>query len=381
MLYRLQSELTVLEEKGNLRHLPEFRYEGRHVIDGERRLLNLSTNDYLGLAMDSGLRQEFLHSIRQDDFLFSASSSRLLTGNHAEYERLETHLADLYGTESALVFNSGYHMNAGILPAVCDSRTLVLADKLVHASLIDGIRLSKAKLLRYRHNDNDHAEALTAAYHALYDTVIVATESVFSMDGDVADLRGLIGIKKRYRNVYLYVDEAHAVGVRGENGLGCAEEQGCIGDIDFLVGTFGKALASVGGFLVCRSVIRDCLVNRMRPLVFTTGLPPVNVRWTRFVLERLAGFGDSRAHLDHIARRLRQRMAAKGYACPSASHIVPLVIGDSAETVRRAEEFRNKGFHLMPVRPPSVPDGGARIRISLNAAVTDEDVEKLAECL
>ena len=241
---QMQQELQGLKECSNLRTLPALIHEGREVIAGGQRMLNLSSNDYLGLAADRTLREEFLQELTADSFLPTSSSSRLLTGNFTVYAELEQTLAQLFGTEAALVFNSGYHANTGILPAVSDTQTLILADKLVHASLIDGIRLSSAKCIRYRHNDLKQLERLLAENHAAYRQVIVVTESIFSMDGDIADLKELVRLKQMYENVLLYVDEAHAFGARGEQGLGCAEETGCIQEIDFLVGTFGKAASS-----------------------------------------------------------------------------------------------------------------------------------------
>ena len=160
----------------------------------------------------------------------------------------------------------------GILPAVSDTQTLILADKLVHASIIDGIRLSTARCIRFRHNDLVQLERLLEQHHATFRQLIIVTESIFSMDGDQADLTALVRLKKRYSNVLLYVDEAHAFGVRGLRGLGCAEETGCIRDIDFLVGTFGKAAASAGAYIACCRTIREYLVNRMRTFIFTTAL-------------------------------------------------------------------------------------------------------------
>lgn len=237
----MQQELQLLEEHSNLRRLPRMVHDGRDVIVNGKRMLNLSSNDYLGLASDRALREEFLRTLTPDTFLPTSSSSRLLTGNFTVYEELEAELARLFGTEAALVFNSGYHANTGILPAVSDAQTLILADKLVHASLIDGIRLSAAKCIRYRHNDLAQLERLLKEHHSAFRQIIIVTESIFSMDGDQADLPALAELKRRYGNVLLYVDEAHAFGVRGRQGLGCAEESGCTGDIDFLVGTFGKA--------------------------------------------------------------------------------------------------------------------------------------------
>lgn len=374
---QMQQELQELKEKSNLRKLPAITHEGRNVIVDGQRMLNLSSNDYLGLANDRKLRQEFRETLTTETFLPTSSSSRLLTGNFSIYDRLEQQLADGFGTEAALTFNSGYHANTGILPAVSNTHTLILADKLVHASLIDGIRLSTAKCIRYRHNEYNQLERLLQVNHSEYKRIIVVTESIFSMDGDEADLRELVRLKKQYPNVLLYVDEAHAFGVRGQRGLGCAEEQDCINDIDFLVGTFGKALASAGAYIVCRKVIREYLINKMRTFIFTTALPPVTVQWTSFMLERLAGFRQRRETLRFLSNQLREALKNKGYDCPSTSHIVPLITGESCVAIRKAEELQRKGFYALPVRPPTVPEGTSRIRFSLTAEVRESEMEKL----
>ena len=191
--------------------------------------------------------------------------------------------------------------------------------------------------------------------------MIIVTESIFSMDGDEADLPRLIKLKQKYPNILLYVDEAHAVGIRGAGGLGCAEAYGCIADIDFLVGTFGKALASAGAYVVCRQVIRDYLINKMRP----------------FVLRHLAEYQEKREHLAAISKCLRVALREKGYSSTSVSQIVPMVAGESATALQIAKELQRKGFYALPVRPPTVPEGTSRIRFSLTADVTDEEVEKL----
>lgn len=374
---QMQQELQELKEHSNLRRLPQMTHDGREVVVNGKRMLNLSSNDYLGLAADRELREEFLKSLTPDTFLPTSSSSRLLTGNFSVYEELEAELVALFGTEAALVFNSGYHANMGILPAVSNTQTLILADKLIHASIIDGIRLSSARCIRYKHNDLSQLKRLLEQNHADYQQIIIVTESIFSMDGDEADLKALVQLKQSYDNVLLYVDEAHAFGVRGEHGLGCAEEAGCIQDIDFLVGTFGKAAASVGAYIVCTKVVREYLVNRMRTLIFTTALPPINIAWTLFIVRKLAGMQKRREHLAHISRILRKTLLAKGYACPSMSHIVPMVIGPSADAVLRAEELQRHGFYALPVRPPTVPEGTSRIRFSLTAEIREEEIKAL----
>lgn len=373
----MQQELQELQEHSNLRRLPQMVHDGRDVVVNGRRMLNLSSNDYLGLATDKELREEFLQTLTPETFLPTSSSSRLLTGNFSIYDELEAELARLFGTEAALVFNSGYHANTGILPAVSNAQTLILADKLVHASIIDGIRLSPARCIRYRHNDLVQLERLLVQNHTEYRQIIIVTESLFSMDGDQADLQELVRLKLNYDNVLLYVDEAHAFGVRGKHGLGCAEETGCIRDIDFLVGTFGKAAASAGAYIVCRRAIREYLVNRMRTLIFTTALPPVNIAWTLFIVRRLPGMQERREHLSALSRMLKEALQARGYACPSVSHIVPMIIGPSADTVLRAEALQRHGFYALPVRPPTVPEGTSRIRFSLTAEIKKEEIEEL----
>jgi len=380
-LDHINQELQTLKEKRNYRSLPPLIHDGRDVILSGQRMLNLSSNDYLGLANDVSLREEFLKTITPETFLPTSSSSRLLTGNFTDYQKLEQQLAVLFGTESALIFNSGYHANTGILPAISNAHTLILADKLVHASLIDGIKLSTAKCIRYRHNDIAQLQRLISENHNTYEQIIIVTESIFSMDGDEADLRALVQLKSSYSNILLYVDEAHAFGVRGEKGLGCAEEQGCINDIDFLVGTFGKAIASTGAYIVCRQLVREYLINKMRTFIFTTALPPINIQWTSWVLKHLPDLQSKRIHLLQISKKLMEALTAQGFHCPSVSHIVPMIVGASEDTLLKAEELQRKGFYALPVRPPTVPEGTSRIRFSLTADITEHEIDQLIKLI
>ncbi len=380
-----EEKLKELSISGNLRSLPDVIHEGKYIISGESRMLNLSSNDYLGLASDPDCRimADFLEEVAQAGLssatLLSSVSSRLLTGTYAVHSDLERLLCDLSGKEAALVLSSGYHMNIGILPAVTDAGTLILADKLVHASIIDGIRLSQAKSVRYRHQDLERLDALVSRYSKEYGRIIIVTESIFSMDGDVSDLRALAEIKRRYPGVMLYVDEAHAVGVRGETGMGVAQEQGVISDIDFLCGTFGKAIASAGAYVLCSKMMREFLVNRMRSLIFTTALPPLNMLWTLRVLENLGAMSDRRERLAANAAAVRASLEAAGLECPSQSHIIPVMAGESVRALSMAEMIQKKGFYLLPVRPPTVPEGTSRLRISLTAAVTEKETCTLME--
>lgn len=377
---RYSSKLDKIKEAGNYRWLRDIQHNGFLIHDEGREMLNLSSNDYLGLSSNPRLIQEFRAETDVMALPYSAVSSRLLSGNHEYYKMLENDLADIYDKEAALVFNSGYHANIGILPALAGKKDLIVADKLVHASTIDGIMLSEAEMLRFRHSDYEHLRNLLVQHREKYENVFIVTESVFSMDGDIADLQQLCEIKKEF-DAFLYVDEAHAVGVRGTNGLGCCEEQACMEDIDFIVGTFGKAFASVGAFVVCEELFREFLINTQRSLIFTTALPPVNVAWTRFVLNRMPDFYDLRMKLAEVSAKLRGVLQERGFETRGESHIVPMICGSNENSVEMSELLRDNGFFVLPVRYPTVPKNEARIRFSLNASIPIEDYDCLFEFL
>ncbi|AWL29752.1 8-amino-7-oxononanoate synthase [Acinetobacter defluvii] len=383
LLEHFSIQLDDLKQQGNFRQFTTNIQQGRYIQINDRNMLNLASNDYLGLNADLQLREQFFDETPNDQRWMSSTSSRLLTGNFPEYEQLEESLSQAFHGRAALLFNSGYHMNIGILPALADSKTLILADKLIHASMIDGIRLSTAKYVRYRHNDLAHLTQLLQKYHEdeAYDRIIVVTESIFSMDGDETDLAELVRIKKQFAKVMLYVDEAHAIGVRGEQGLGCAEQYGVIDDIDLLVGTFGKAIASVGGYLMCHAIIRDYLINAMRPLIFSTAQPPICMAWTNFIFQKILNLNPQRQHLHTMSQMLQQNVQTKGFDCPSTSHIVPVIIGASTQTVEKAKTLQDAGFYIMPVRPPTVPQHRSRLRVSLTAQITHTDLDQLTQLL
>lgn len=380
---RMEEELRRLSATGNLRSLPGGTHHGRYLERDGRRMLNLSSNDYLGLASGTDLWARFLPTLRPEDCLPTSASARLLTGDYPIARRLERLLATLYGAEAALTFGSGYHANVGILPAIATADTLILADKLVHASLIDGIRLAApARCVRYRHNDMHQLERLMREHRNRSNgPIVVVTESIFSMDGDRAPLDTLVGLKRRYGNVMLYVDEAHAFGARGPQGLGLAEEMGLQKDIDLLIGTFGKAAASMGAFVVCKDVVCRYLMNRMRPFIFSTALPPALMAWTHHVVSQLPAMADRRRRLTDLSDRLRRALADLGIVTPSESHIIPLIVGPSTEAVQRAEALQEAGYYVLAVRPPTVPPGTSRIRLSLTAAVEPAEVEGLARAV
>ncbi|MCE8179312.1 8-amino-7-oxononanoate synthase [Porphyromonas gingivalis] len=378
---KYKAELQELEESGSLRQLRNLVHDGSYIIEEERRMLNLSSNDYLGLTAREDLINEFYTSISGEDRLPGSCSSRLLTGNSTAYDRLERTIAERFGRESSLIFNSGYHLNTGVLPALVDGRTLIVADRLVHASIIDGIRLCGTPFERFRHNDPEHLERILHKNKDLYSRIIIAVESIYSMDGDVADLPSLVGLKELYPTVELYVDEAHAIGVRGKTGLGLAEETATIGKIDYLVGTFGKALASMGAYIVCDNVVREYLINRSRSLIFSTALPPATIGWTELIFRRLPEFVMERKRLEDSATLLRDAIKGKGIEMPSSSHIIPYMVGENAPCIALAEHLQDNGFFVLPIRHPTVPLHTARLRFSLTAALDTASIYKLIDIL
>ena len=386
--------ISRLQETGRLRQLrPIAGRQGCRVRFQGRELLNLTSNDYLGIAGDSRLLRRFYEGMDTDNLLagfgLGASSSRLLTGDTDMAHDLEQELATAYRRSAALhpsveraalLFNSGYHANIGILPALLGKNDLILSDKLNHASLHDGMQLCRAAHKRFAHRDYDQLEEMLTTSRHHYERVVIVSESVFSMDGDVADLGRLVRLKHQF-DALLYLDEAHAVGLYGEMGLGKAEEQGVIADIDLLVGTFGKAFASIGAFVICNQDIREYLVNRSRSLIFTTALPPVVLHWNRFVFQRQQTMTKQREHLAAMAQEMRQALREHGLATAGSTNIIPYIIGDDRKTVRLAESMQEHGFLIFPVRPPAVPEGTARFRLSLTADMNWQDLRELPEIL
>jgi 8-amino-7-oxononanoate synthase len=381
---RIRAKLGELEAGGNLRELKTIEPSGKFALWEGRKYLNLSSNDYLGLGARPELLEEFYRplaaNLKDRRFALSASSSRLLTGNHPAYEKLEGRLGTLYGGRSALVFNSGYHANVGLLPALAGPKDLILCDKLNHASIIDGMLLSGAKFRRYPHLGYDALEKILADSREEFENVFLVTESVFSMDGDLADLKKLAALKKKYDAV-LIVDEAHAVGVFGETGLGLCEAQGVLSEIDLIIGTFGKALCSAGAYGIMSPEVKEFLVNAMRPLIFTTGLPPASVAWSAFVLDKVASMKAERENLSRLSAKLREGLAGAGCQTLGESQIVPLVVGENQAALALAERLREAGLLVFAIRPPTVPKNTARLRFSLSSALDDSDISRVLAAL
>ncbi|WP_297056400.1 8-amino-7-oxononanoate synthase [Thermosulfurimonas sp.] len=374
----IRRELEELERKGRLRRLRTVEARrGPWVRVSGRWLLNLSSNDYLGFSAEPPEISALTEILER--FGLGAGAARLLSGNHALYAELEEELARLY-RRPALIFSSGYLANLGVLSGLCGRRDAIFSDKLVHASLIDGMRLSGAAFYRYPHLDLEALEGLLKKHRGKHRRAVILTESVFSMDGDFPDLSALSELSARYEAL-LVVDEAHAVGVFGEKGLGLCEELGVLSRVDVLVGTFGKALGSYGAFVVAREEIRELLVNRARSFIFTTALPAVVVAGALAGLKRAVAAGDRRKRVRGLSRFLREALRLPSQGLSSEVPIVPVILGEDRKALSVSERLYEAGFLAPAIRPPTVPEGTARLRLSLSATMKEQDLLRLAEHL
>ncbi len=342
-------------------------------------MLNLSSNDYLGIASNASLRKEFLETVLDMESIpsFGSSSSRLLTGNFDEHDQLEQKISSLYNRESALIFNSGYHMNSGIIPPLMEKGDLILSDKLNHASIIDGILLSKAEYYRFNHGDIEQLELILEKHRGNAKNAMIITESLFSMDGDIPDLVRITELSKKY-NTLLYVDEAHSFGVYGKQGLGLCEELNIIDKVDIIGGTFGKSAASTGAFIVCENEVKELLINKCRSVIFSTNISPLQTAWTRFVLDRIVQMQVERCHLKNISTILTGGSPKLIKCDENWSMITPIITGTDKSALDLAEFLQSNGYYALPIRPPTVPVNSARVRLSLTADMTFEEVTGLS---
>ncbi len=369
-----ETELYELELRHLLRKPVVIEsYEGPHVtIDGKRYLL-MCSNDYLGLSGHPALREAAQKAISR--FGFGAGASRLISGTSALHRELEHRIARLKQTEAAILFNTGYGANTGIIPAIAGEDDVILSDRLNHASIIDGCRLSKARIAVYRHRDMDHLECLLKEHEKLRRKIIV-TDGVFSMDGDIVPLPAIITLAEKYQAIVM-IDDAHATGVLGKNGRGTAEHFGFSEGVHIQMGTLGKALGSFGAYAAGSSDIIDFLVNRSRSYIFSTALPPAVCAASISAIDLLENDQGRKASLwknrEHFVSGLRTMRIPIGQ---SETPIIPLIIGDAEKTLKAARRLFDLGIFATAVRPPTVPDGASRIRMTVTAIQTDEDIER-----
>ena len=363
---QIEKTLRKLEQEGNLRKIPEDT-TGVKVID-------LTSNDYLGIASDKEFTHSFFSALKDENFLPTSSASRLLASHQDDYTRLESILSEAYG-RSALLFNSGFHANVGIIKALGTKNTLFIADKLVHASIIDGLNLSLtsgATFMRFRHNDFAHLRKIMENHGEKYERVIIVAESIYSMDGDQTDLDALTEVRDMHPNAMLYIDEAHAVGVIGNRGLGLSYSHNKYDKVDLIIGTFGKAFASMGAYAIVKPEMREYLVNTARSLIFSTALPPLTVRWSAASFRYALEAEHARKHLGELGKELGQILGG-----PVNAHIQALHAGDPHRAIKMSEVLQRHGYRALPIRTPTVPPGTDRLRFSLSAALSLEDISSL----
>ena len=367
-----QHKLDDLKRRHLYRSLNEtVREDGIWVERGGRQLLSFSCNDYLNLTQHPAIKQAAVAAI--EEFGAGSGASRLVTGNHPLYGQLESRLAQLKRTEAACVFGSGYLANTGIIPALAGSAGLVLLDELSHACIYAGARLSGGTVMTFRHNDVSHARELLASHRARHDRALIATDGVFSMDGDLAPLADLLAVAGEY-DAWLMSDDAHGIGVVG-GGRGSSFTGNTHIPVPLQMGTLSKAIGSYGGYLCASGPVIDFMRNRARTLIYSTGLPPACV-------------AAAIAALDLIERNPayaalpveKAKVFTKRAGLPDAqSPIVPIVVGDEEPALAASRQLEDEGFLVVAIRPPSVPAGTARLRLTFTAQHPDDEVARLAD--
>ncbi|HWQ70895.1 MAG TPA: 8-amino-7-oxononanoate synthase [Desulfitobacteriaceae bacterium] len=368
----LANKLEKLHEQHLFRELKSISGAPAEWVEIQgKKLLNLSSNNYLGIAGHPLLKAAAVQAIQQ--FGCGATASRLIVGNYEIYDQAEKDLADFKNTEAAIIFNSGYTANIGIITALASRGDIIISDKINHASIIDGIRLSGADFLRYRHTDMADLERCLKKAEGQRRKLLI-TDSVFSMDGDLAPLRSIIELKEKYGAV-LMIDEAHGSGIFGENGRGLAEFQGVSEQVEINMGTLGKAFGCFGAYAGGQKVLIDYLRNKARSFIFTTGLPPAIVASVRAAVQVVQQENWRRTELLEKAARVREQLAEAGFdLINSKSQIIPVLVGDNATTLEFSKRLFDVNILAMAVRPPTVPLNAARLRLTVMATHSKEEL-------
>lgn len=357
------AELNKLKSASHIRNIENFeKKDEKYIYINGKRLINLSSNNYLGFADNPQIIKEFM-DFSEGKYSLGSASARLLTGTLPVYRELETLISEMFNKDAALIFNSGYHANVGINSSIAGKGDVIFSDKFNHASIIDGMRLSQGKFFRYPHNNMNALETLLIRERKNFNNAIIVSESVFSMDGDIADLIKLVELKEKY-NCILILDEAHAFGVFGTKGLGVTETLGITDKVDLIIGTFGKAIGSMGAFATGNKILIDYLINKARSFIFSTALPPINIAFSKWIIENKLPYTFEK----------RMNMLTIGQKARSQSHIVPVIIGGNKETIDTCNILFHNGYFTLPIRPPTVPDGTSRLRLSLTTEINEKEL-------
>ena len=368
-MQRIEEHLLQLKKNAQLRTIPNIsnKNDQKILIDGVE-YINFASNDYLNISTNLELRNEFLN---KNNSLMSSASARLLSGTSVEFKELEDTLLNLFGKEACLIFNTGYQCNLGVVSTLCEKGDVIFSDKLNHASIVDGMRLSKGEFIRFKHCDYEHLEKLLKTKRNNYNRAIIISESVFSMDGDSANIDKLVELKNKY-NCLLMIDEAHAFCASGDTLVGLTFNK----DVDIITATFGKALGSFGAFCISNKKIINYLTNKARSFIFSTSIPPINIAWTNWLLtdkiEFLKFQKEKLVHLVEACKTLASDLSVM-------SHIIPIVIGENDKTLKVTEKLKSLGYYIPAIRPPTVPIGTSRLRLSLTANTNIEDIKRIIE--
>jgi len=370
----LEERLTDLKRRGLHRSLRLLSGAPKAVVTVEgREVIHLSSNNYLDLASHPSVTRAAIEALESHGC--GAGASRLISGTLELHAELEKDLAEFKGAEAALVFGSGYHANLGCISALVGPGDTIFSDELNHASIIDGCRLSRAQVQVFRHKDPESLEKLLVCQSPTGQRLIV-TDSVFSMDGDVAPLKEIVALARRHR-AWVMVDEAHATGVFGPNGAGVVEAMGLQGQVEIQMGTLGKALGGFGAYVAGSRVLVEWLINRARSFIFSTALPPPVLAAARAALAIVKSEPERRKQLWENANFLRQGLLGLGYRLgDTASPILPVLIGGEEKTMALGAALLRHGVLAHGIRPPTVPEGTARLRVTPMATHTAEELRR-----
>ncbi|MDP2938086.1 MAG: 8-amino-7-oxononanoate synthase [Candidatus Omnitrophota bacterium] len=338
------------------------RHAGK-IYFNKKEYIDFSSNDYLGLSGHPELIKAAKSAM--DKFGTAACASRLMSGDLEIHHQLEEKVAQFKNKEAALVFNSGYQANIGIISALYAKGDCIFSDRLNHASIVDGILLSGAHFFRFQHNDAGYLDSLLQKQRSKFNKALIITESIFSMDGDRAPLEDLVSLKEKY-DCSIMVDEAHAAGIFGRNGSGIVEQEGLEKEIDLIMGTFSKALGGFGAYLATSKRIVEYLINTSRSFIYSTALPPAIIACNLASIKLIKEEPYRRVKLLEAAQYFRDALKAQGFEVRGDSQIVPLIIGDNIRTIEFANRLQEKGCWVLPIRTPTVPLGEARLRFSLS---------------
>lgn len=370
----LEKQVQELKDQGVYRKLPINYGPCSNVIDlNHKRVVNLSSNNYLGLATHPEVMQAAIDAVKH--YGAGTGSVRTIVGNQDLLERLETLLAEFKREEAVTCFQSGLNCNIGAIQAIVNKGDLIVSDALNHASIIDGVRLSRADKTVYQHSDMADLERVLKEKRDQYNNVLIITDGVFSMDGDLAKLPEIVALAKKYQCL-TYVDDAHGSGVLGESGRGTVDHFGLHGEVDFIIGTLSKAIGVIGGYVASKQIVKEWLLHRARPILFSTALPPAAIGATIKSVELLMASSEFTDQLWDNARDFKAKLNKLGFNTGhSETPITPVIIGDEAKTMAFSKALLDEGVFVSGIVFPTVPKGTGRLRCMISASHTKEDLD------